>query len=751
MRQLSKTAGRKISTSASAAASAAKKGIMKSPVVIRKSGGASKDSHAVSGKRDLNMGGRHEVNTDNDAASRVLESNENKWLQPVLDDGTKVPLAQSSITVRDNHETFVELSVSFCRDILSCRDGPLDLLDGSGNVAGSTKRKFFCVVYAAKPKVAESAENAAANTDGRDDVDESGGDRESLPPGCVELGQTGAISSDSTTPKFKAKFVTSLRFRLDTAHDIIVLLRAKNDETLLGRTTFRLERMIRSAGLCESSQTIQSIGGSIVMKARSLDEHLVFCLAGKDLKTKRGGAVIRKKRRAQNPYIIISHNQKQTHAAKANSVGDENDNCWDDVTKETSSWSELWRSEVYRDEDEETDHFGFGRINMTKVGGEEAKIRVSAFDWDDKNQSYKLIGQVDSTIRDFLRSKQIDVTRKGKLAGSLVVRFADLVNIPDMTHYLRGKESGTALDLMVAIDFTSSNGGTGDPNSEGCLHRTCLRPNNYEAVLRKIGDVFDGYIGSGMRQSAWGFGAIDSEGQLNHRFALGGDEGACDGTDGLLSAYGNTLRSGIILSGPKLIRPSLDSAIERALQNSQWRPSYSVLVVLCSDGKIADLTEAIEKLTQASYAPLSIVFVGVGDGEFSDFSALAQRGKEAVLESLSGNDPLRDIAHFIRLSDLREDMDIFTHRALQKIPSQFIQHHMSSGLFPSDEIEEEDGIKQEKHSKSNSNDLDESTCENLLEGPPCNEMVSAKTENMYETDLLQLDFETLHTTVAPSP
>lgn len=471
------------------------------------------------------------------------------------------------------------------------------------------------------------------------------------------------------------------------------------------------------------------------MKARRIDEHLVFCLAAKDLK-KRGGAVIKRKRAAQNPYIVMSmrHSSKKTQSL--------NDACWDAVMDDSSSWSELWRSEVYRDEDEETDHFGVGRINMMKVGGADAKIRVGAFDWDDKNQSYKLIGQVDTTIRDFLRSKEFEVSKKGKGTGSLVVRFAELVEIPDMTHYLRG----TALDLMVAVDFTSSNGGSGDPNSEGSLHRTCLRPNSYETVIRRIGDVFGGFVGSGMRHKMMGFGAVDREGQLQHRFALGGEEGACDGTDGLLNVYGNALRSGIILSGPKLIRPTLDAAIERALENSQWRPSYTVLVVLCSAGKIADLAEATEKLTQASYAPLSVVFVGVGDGDFSDFSALSKRGKEAVLESLSGNNPLRDVAHFIRLNDLRDDMDIFTHRALQKIPSQFSQHHLSNGLFPPDEIMAEEGALQQNNISS----LEQDISENLFGEPSGNELV-VKSENKYEADLLQLDFATLHTTVAPSP
>lgn len=61
------------------------------------------------------------------------------------------------------------------------------------------------------------------------------------------------------------------------------------------------------------------------------------------------------------------------------------------------------------------------------------------------------------------------------------------------------------------------------------------------------------------------------------------------------------------MSGPKLIRPVLDAAIARSLQLSQMRLSYSVLVILCCAGTIHDAAEVMEKLSQASYIPLSVV------------------------------------------------------------------------------------------------------------------------------------------------
>jgi len=195
--------------------------------------------------------------------------------------------------------------------------------------------------------------------------------------------------------------------------------------------------------------------------------------------------------------------------------------------------------------------------------------------------------------------------------------------------------------------------------------------------LEIIGKIFQ--IHSSMRFSISGFGAI-SGGAVSHQFPLG--DGICDGVLGLLTSYGKTVQQGgITMSGPKLLRRTIDAAIERAIQNSQWKLSYTVLVILCCDGKIGDYEEVMEKISQASYIPLSIIFVGVGDGEFEGWDVF-KRENTGVLTSPSGNEYMRDVAHFVQLKKYFGKENDFVRKLVEKIPSQLVQYHLSNGIFP---------------------------------------------------------------------
>ena len=121
-----------------------------------------------------------------------------------------------------------------------------------------------------------------------------------------------------------------------------------------------------------------------------------------------------------------------------------------------------------------------------------------------------------------------------------MVDFAEKVNIPDMSHYMRGPDA-CSLDLMVAVDFTNANGGSGDPAVKGSLHHQAPggKLNGYETVLSKIGNIFQRY--TSRRFNMWGFGAIAAGGSVCHRIPFG-SEGEVDGVMGLLTAYGKVVR-----------------------------------------------------------------------------------------------------------------------------------------------------------------------------------------------------------------
>ena len=123
------------------------------------------------------------------------------------------------------------------------------------------------------------------------------------------------------------------------------------------------------------------------------------------------------------------------------------------------------------------------------------------------------------------------------------------------------------------------------------------------------------------------------------------------------------------MSGPKLLRPTIDAAIKCAAQESQHKLSYGVLVVLCCSGKVNDVSEVMEKISQASYIPLSVVIVGIGDGDFSEWDALKKSSETSVgvLTSPSGNKYMRDVAHFVKLNDYWKSMEDLIHGVVGRV------------------------------------------------------------------------------------
>lgn len=64
-------------------------------------------------------------------------------------------------------------------------------------------------------------------------------------------------------------------------------------------------------------------------------------------------------------------------------------------------------------------------------------------------------------------------------------------------------------------------------------------------------------------------------------------------------------------------------AIQFALSAESQTSNYYVLIVL-TDGSIDDYNDTIDKIIEASNLPLSIVLVGLGNGDFSLLKKLDQ-------------------------------------------------------------------------------------------------------------------------------
>ena len=89
------------------------------------------------------------------------------------------------------------------------------------------------------------------------------------------------------------------------------------------------------------------------------------------------------------------------------------------------------------------------------------------------------------------------------------------------------------------------------------------------------------------------------------------------------------------------------------VNNSESLPlsqRYHILLIL-TDGVVTDMADTREAIVRASYQPLSIIIVGVGNADFTDMQILD--GDDGVLRSPKGEPVLRDIVQFVPFRDFK--------------------------------------------------------------------------------------------------
>lgn len=84
--------------------------------------------------------------------------------------------------------------------------------------------------------------------------------------------------------------------------------------------------------------------------------------------------------------------------------------------------------------------------------------------------------------------------------------------------------------------------------------------------------------------------------------------------------------------------------------NNELLQRYHILLIL-TDGVVTDMADTREAIVRASYQPLSIIIVGVGNADFTDMQILD--GDDGVLRSPRGEPVLRDIVQFVPFRDFK--------------------------------------------------------------------------------------------------
>jgi len=319
---------------------------------------------------------------------------------------------------------------------------------------------------------------------------------------------------------------------------------------------------------------------------------------------------------------------------------------------EGQEWTLVKRTEVIKNSlDPSWKPFEISMDALCK-GDADRAIKFVILDWD-SDGSEDLIGEFQTTLREMTgldapssaktafdvinSAKRQKKGAKYKNSGTASI-LAVVKKKFSFLEYIRG---GTDINFTVAIDFTASNGSPTDPRS---LHFRDMRgPNQYQQVTRAVGEIIQDYDADKLFP-ALGFGAkLPPDGRVSHEFFLNfhPSDPHCVMIDGILTAYQNSLGA-VQLYGPTNFAPVINH-VARIASANQSGGNYYVLLII-TDGAITDFSNTLSAIVAASYLPMSIIIVGVGN---ADFSAMDDLDADDHLLSDGRNKAQRDIVQFV--------------------------------------------------------------------------------------------------------
>jgi hypothetical protein len=389
--------------------------------------------------------------------------------------------------------------------------------------------------------------------------------------------------------------------------------------------------------------------------------------------------------------------------------------------KEDGTWVVVWKSTVVYNNLNPTWPLMRVKVQTLCNGDLHRPIKVDIWDYESSG-AHQYIGGFRSSVQELIdaptsaRTYAVvnDSKKKSgfratfgmyKNSGSLIVNRCIVEPRPSFLEYIRG---GTSISLVVAIDYTASNG---SPSSSSSLHYSnpSGQLNPYQDAIQATATILQEYDTDKLIPT-FGFGGqIAGTQAVSHCFPLTFDPSAPEahGVQGVLDLYKQSFQS-VNLSGPTLFAPLINTVAQMAAAHGAEAartpgkcPEYTVLLLL-TDGVIMDMDQTLEAIVAASTLPLSIVIVGVGPADFSAMEALDS--DDALLRDRRGNVAERDIVQFVPFRDFQSlppppapgygygvaaapppqltSGARLAAETLREIPEQLVSYNLRRGLHP---------------------------------------------------------------------
>ncbi|KAL7568730.1 hypothetical protein ACA910_021723 [Epithemia clementina (nom. ined.)] len=364
------------------------------------------------------------------------------------------------------------------------------------------------------------------------------------------------------------------------------------------------------------------------------------------------------------------------------------------------TWDNVFRSETVKNNLNPVWQPATVELSKLCGGDMDALIKISVFDYESKG-GHVAMGSFETTVNALVEGakgkREFPLTLKGKSVGSIFVDKASVSGVTgdlsermaaaavtdapttgdyNFVDYVSG---GCELKVIVAIDFTGSNG---DPNKPGTLHylhrgEPNIR-NDYEKAIASIVSILSKYDNDQMFPVV-GFGA-KYDGVIRHCFQCGSDA-EVSGVEGVLGAYHQVFSSGLTMSGPTVFTEVIAMAAKKANDAAQAASrkssqAYTILLIL-TDGAVSDPAATAEAFRQVNEAPLSVIIVGLGDADFTSMKFLDDSNRAGQ----------RDLVQFVEFNKFSHNSVELTKETLHEIPNQLLGHFKTRGIAPLPAIE----------------------------------------------------------------
>ena len=256
-------------------------------------------------------------------------------------------------------------------------------------------------------------------------------------------------------------------------------------------------------------------------------------------------------------------------------------------------------------------------------------------------------------------------------------------------------KAGAEINCTLAVDMSHSN--YGKIKSQSLHYLDPSDPsggdNDYTYAIRKVCRVVGRYDKDQMFP-IYGFGAkLPGNKDVSNCFPLtfDPDNEEVQGEDAIVETYRRAVKA-VEPMEPTALAPVIrrvikeikDAVVEDAHEETQEMPSYQLLIIF-TDGAIHDLTETIDATVDASFHPMSILVVGMGDPHVqkAGFNIMRQLDNpdEPLRSVVTGKTIKRDILNFMIFDEYKNATpNDFARGALAEVPSHFLSWVEMSGF-----------------------------------------------------------------------